>query len=61
MAKSRIETAIQTGKFRLMIIPFDKVSEFKQKLVLYYEDKDLISVKEFLKSSWVKNKGTITT
>ena len=39
----------------LFIIPYDKVSEFKQKLVLYYEDKDLLSVKEFLKGCWVHN------
>ena len=39
----------------LFIIPYDKVSEFKQKLVLYYEDKDLVSVKEFLKGCWVHN------
>ncbi len=38
----------------LIIIPYDRVSEFKQKLVLYYEDKDLNSVKEFLKECWVK-------
>lgn len=41
----------------LIIIPYDKVSEFKQKLVLYYEDKDSESVKEFLKACWVKSKG----
>ncbi len=41
----------------LIIIPYDKVGEFKQKLVLYYEDKDLTSVKEFLKGCWVKNWG----
>ena len=39
----------------LIIIPYDRVGEFKQKLVLYYEDKDLTSVKEFLKGCWVKN------
>ena len=38
----------------LIVIPYDKVNEFKQKLILYYEDKDLISVKEFLKECWVK-------
>ena len=38
----------------LIIIPYDKVNEFKEKLVLYYEDKDLIAVKEFLKECWVK-------
>ena len=38
----------------LIIIPYDKVNEFKEKLVLYYEDKDLKAVKEFLKECWVK-------
>ena len=38
----------------LIIIPYDKVADFKQKLVLYYEDKDLVSVKEFLKECWIK-------
>ena len=39
----------------LIVIPYNKVAEFKQKLVLYYEDKDLLSVKEFLKECWIKN------
>ena len=38
----------------LIIIPYDKVNEFKEKLVLYYENKDLIAVKNFLKECWVK-------
>ena len=38
----------------LIVIPFDKVAEFKEKLVLYYEDKDLKAVKDFLKDCWVK-------
>ena len=38
----------------LIIIPYDKVNEFKEKLILYYEDKDLVAVKEFLKDCWVK-------
>ena len=38
----------------LIIIPYDKVNEFKEKLVLYYEDKDLVAVKEFLKECWIK-------
>lgn len=38
----------------LIIIPYDKVNEFKEKLILYYEDNDLIAVKEFLKDCWVK-------
>lgn len=38
----------------LIIISYDRVNEFKQKLLFYYEDKDLMSVKEFLKECWVK-------
>jgi len=38
----------------LIVIPFDKVSEFKKKLVLYYEGRDLESVRDFLKSCLVK-------
>lgn len=38
----------------LIIIPYDKVSEFKQKLVLYYENRDLSAVKVFLKECVVK-------
>lgn len=38
----------------LIIIPYNKVNEFKEKLVLYYEDKDKVSIKEFLKDCWVK-------
>ena len=38
----------------MIIIPFDKVEEFKEKLVLYYEGKDELSVKAFLKQCWVK-------
>ncbi len=34
----------------LMIIPFDQVSNFKKLLVEYYEDKDLNSIKQFLKN-----------
>lgn len=33
----------------LIIIPYDKVQEFKKLLILYYEDKDLNSIKDFLK------------
>lgn len=39
----------------LLVIPYDKVSEFKQKLILYYEGKDFAAVKEFLKGCWVKS------
>ena len=38
----------------LLVIPYDKVQDFKQKLVLYYENKDLTSVKDFLKTCWKK-------
>ena len=34
----------------LLIIPYDKVQEFKKLLILYYEDKDLNSIKAFLKT-----------
>lgn len=37
----------------LIIIPYDKVSEFKEKLVLYYEDRNTEAVKDFLKKCWV--------
>lgn len=40
----------------LIIIPFEKVGEFKQKLILYYEDRDSESIKSFLKSCWVQNR-----
>ena len=33
----------------LVIIPYDSVPEFKKLLVLYYEDKDLVSIKKFLR------------
>lgn len=39
---------ISKGK-GLLIIPYDKVSEFKRLLVKYYEDEDINSVKIFLK------------
>ena len=38
----------------LIIIPYDKVGEFKEKLVLYYEDRDSESIRDFLKECWVK-------
>jgi hypothetical protein len=34
----------------LVIIPYDRVEEFKKLLILYYEDKDLNSIKAFLKT-----------
>ena len=33
----------------LIIIPYDKVQRFRELLVLYYENKDLNSIKEFLR------------
>ncbi len=33
----------------LIIIPYDKVQRFRELLVLYYEDKDLQSIKAFLR------------
>jgi len=38
---------ISKGK-GLLIIPFDKVLDFKNKLVAYYDERDIESVKEFL-------------
>ena len=38
----------------LLIIPFDKVPEFKKELVGYYEDTDTISVKSFLRNCIIK-------
>ena len=44
---------ISKGK-GLLVIDFEKVPEFKKLLVEYYEDKDLFSVKTFLRSCWMK-------
>ena len=44
---------ISKGK-GLLVIDFEKVPEFKKFLVGYYEDKDLFSVKTFLRSCWMK-------
>ena len=44
---------ISKGK-GLLVIDFEKVPEFKKLLVGYYEDKDLFSVKTFLRSCWMK-------
>ena len=38
----------------LLIIDYNKVEEFKKNLVNYYEGKDLISIKQFLKNCWMK-------
>ena len=40
----------------LLVIPYDRVTEFKKKLVLYYEDKDTLAVKIFLKECLLKMK-----
>lgn len=42
----------------LLVIKFNKVEEFKRKLVLYYEGKDLVNVKNFLVACYLplKNK-----
>ena len=44
---------ISKGK-GLLVIDFEKVPEFKKLLLTYYEDKDLISIKTFLKDCWMK-------
>ena len=38
----------------LLVIDYNKVSDFKKLLVSYYEDKDLLSIKKFLKECWIK-------
>ncbi len=38
----------------LLVIDYSKVDDFKKHLVNYYEDKDLISIKSFLKDCWMK-------
>lgn len=38
----------------LLIIDYSKVGNFKKHLVNYYEDKDLTSIKSFLKECWMK-------
>lgn len=44
---------ISKGK-GLLVIDFEKVSVFKELLVAYYENRDLISIKTFLKDCWMK-------
>ena len=44
---------ISKGK-GLLVIDYEKVPDFKKHLVAYYEDKDLMSIKVFLKSCWMK-------
>ena len=38
----------------LLVIPESKVSSFKKLLVAYYEDKDTIEIKRFMKQYWWK-------
>lgn len=38
----------------LLVIDYNKVNDFKKLLVSYYEDKDLVSIKKFLKECWLK-------
>ena len=38
----------------LLVIDYSKVDDFKKHLVNYYEDKDLTSIKSFLKDCWMK-------
>lgn len=38
----------------LLVIDYNKVNNFKKLLVSYYEDKDLVSIKKFLKECWSK-------
>ena len=38
----------------LLVIDYSNVDNFKKHLVNYYEDKDLTSIKSFLKECWMK-------
>ena len=38
----------------LLVIDYSKVDEFKKNLVKYYEDKDLVSIKIFLRNCWMR-------
>ncbi|MDY5441657.1 MAG: Fic family protein [Candidatus Enteromonas sp.] len=44
---------ISKGK-GLLVIDYSKVNDFKKHLVNYYEDKDLLGIKKFLKDCWMK-------
>ena len=44
---------ISKGK-GLLVIDYKKVEEFKKSLVNYYENKDLTSIKVFLKNCWMR-------
>ena len=37
----------------IIVIPAELVDEYKKLLVLYYEDRDLVSIKDFLKDKCV--------
>lgn len=39
----------------IVVIPAENVNEYKKHLINYYEDKDLVSIKKFLKiKCWIK-------
>lgn len=38
----------------LLVIDYEKVPDFKKHLVAYYENRDLTSIKSFLKDCWMK-------
>ena len=38
----------------LLVIDYSKVDNFKKNLVNYYEDKDLVSIKLFLRNCWMR-------
>lgn len=38
----------------LLVIDYSKVDDFKKNLVNYYEDKDLMSIKLFLRNCWMR-------
>ena len=40
----------------LLVVDYNKVSEFKKYLVAYYEDRNLIAIKGFFKSCLIKLK-----
>lgn len=39
----------------IIVVPAEEVKEYKKHLINYYEDKDIVSIKEFLKTKcWIK-------
>lgn len=38
----------------LLVIDYSEVDEFKENLVNYYEDKNLVSIKLFLRDCWMR-------